>query len=50
MKPELINVDTLLVLELESPLATVFVLNIFPLRTDTGFEQMVIGLLRKVRG
>ena len=44
MQPERINVDCLLVLELESPLATVLVLRVFPLGTYALLEKMVIGL------
>jgi hypothetical protein len=44
VEPERIDVDCLLVLELEGPLATVLVLAIFPFGADALFEEMVVGL------
>lgn len=38
VQPQSVNVDSLLLLELESPLATVLVLGVFPLRTDALLE------------
>jgi hypothetical protein len=50
VKPERVDVDGLLVLELECPLATVLVLCIFPLGPYALLEEMVVRLERKVRG
>jgi hypothetical protein len=44
VEPKRIDVDCLLVLELEGPLATVLVLAVFPFWADTLFEEMVVGL------
>jgi hypothetical protein len=44
VQPEIVNVDQLLLLELESPFATVLVLRIFPLRADASLEEMIVGL------
>lgn len=48
MEPECVNVDGLLVLELERPLASVLVLRIFPLGPYTLLEEMVVRFERKV--
>jgi len=50
VEPECIDVDRLLVLELESPLATVLVLGVFPLGPYTLLEEMVVRLEREVGG
>jgi len=50
VQPERVDVDGLLVLELERPLASVLVLRIFPLGPYALLEEMVVGLERKVRG
>jgi hypothetical protein len=50
VQPERVDVDGLLVLELERPLAAVLVLRIFPLGPYTLLEEMVVGLERKIRG
>ena len=42
MKPELVDVDLLLVFELERPLASVLVLLVFPLRSDASLEEVVV--------
>lgn len=44
VQPQSVDVDGLLLLELESPLATVLVLRVFPLRADTLLEEVVVGL------
>ena len=49
VEPERIDVDGLLVLELEGPLATVLVLRVFPLGADALLEEVVVGLERKIR-
>ena len=46
LEPETVDVDISLVLVLVRPFAAVLVLGVFPLRADTGLEQMVIGLER----
>lgn len=48
VEPERIDVDDLLVLELEGPLATVLVLRIFPLGSYALLEEVVVGLEREV--
>jgi hypothetical protein len=50
VQPQCIDVDGLLVLELERPLATVLVLRIFPLGPYALLEQVVVRLEREVRG
>jgi hypothetical protein len=50
MQPERVDVDGLLVLELERPLAAVLVLRIFPLGSYALLEQVVVGLERKIGG
>jgi hypothetical protein len=50
VEPERIDVDSLLVLELESPLAAVLVLRVFPLWSYALLEEMVVGLESKVGG
>jgi hypothetical protein len=50
VQPERVDVDGLLVLELERPLAAVLVLRIFPLGPYTLLEEVVVGLERKIRG
>jgi hypothetical protein len=50
VEPESIDVDGLLVLELESPLAAMFVLYIFPFGSDALLEKVVVGLEREVGG
>jgi hypothetical protein len=49
VEPERVDVDGLLVLELERPLAAVLVLRVFPLRTNAPLEEVVIRLQRQVR-
>lgn len=49
VEPKRVDVDAALVLVLVRPLATVLVLGVFPLRADAVLEEMVIGLLRKLR-
>lgn len=49
VEPERVDVDCLLVLELECPLATMLVLRVFPLRSNALLEEMVVGLERKIR-
>jgi hypothetical protein len=44
MQPDLVNVDTALLLELVRPLATVLVLGILPLGAHALLEEVVIGL------
>jgi hypothetical protein len=48
VEPERVDVDGLLVLELERPLASVLVLCIFPLGPYALLEEMVVGLEREV--
>jgi hypothetical protein len=50
VQPELVDVDTTLVLELVGPFSSVLVLDIFPLGTDTLLEKVVVGLEGKVGG
>jgi hypothetical protein len=50
VQPECVDVDGLLVLELERPLASVLVLCVFPLGPYALLEEMVVGLERKIRG
>jgi hypothetical protein len=49
-EPERVNVDGLLVLELERPLATMLVLRIFPLGSYALLEEVVVGLEREIGG
>ena len=42
MQPEVVDGDTLLVLELEGPLAAMLVLRVFPLRLDVFLEEVVV--------
>lgn len=44
MKPEIIDGDVSLLLELVRPLSTVLVLDILPFWANTFLEEMVIGL------
>ena len=44
MQPDLVNVDTALLLELVGPLATMLVLGVLPLGADALLEKMVVGL------
>lgn len=48
VKPKLVNVDQLLVLERVRPLSTMFVLGVFPFRPDAFLEEMVVGFQAKV--
>lgn len=50
VEPQLIDVDSLLVLELERPFSAVLVLWVFPFGADALLEEMVIRFLRKLRG
>jgi hypothetical protein len=50
VQPERVNVDGLLVLELERPLATMLVLRIFPLGSYALLEEVVVGLEREIGG
>jgi hypothetical protein len=50
VEPEGVDVDGLLVLELEGPLAAVLVLRVLPLGPYVLLEQVVVGLEREVRG
>lgn len=50
MEPQRVDVDELLLLELESPLAAVLVLRVFPFGPDAGFEEVVVGLEAQFRG
>jgi hypothetical protein len=50
VQPERVNVDGLLVLELERPLAAMLVLRIFPLGSNALLEEVVVGLERKIGG
>lgn len=49
VQPELVNVDGALVFELIRPLATMFVLRIFPFGTHILLEEVVIRLYRQFR-
>lgn len=48
VQPERVDVDGLLVLELEGPLAAVLVLGVFPLGSDVLLEEVVVGLEREI--
>jgi hypothetical protein len=48
VQPQCIDVDSLLVLELEGPLAAVLVLRVLPLRPHALLEQVVVGLERQI--
>jgi hypothetical protein len=50
VQPDGVDVNGLLVAVLEGPFAAVFVLGVFPFGTDAGFEEVVVGLLGKLRG
>lgn len=50
VKPQIVNVDGALVLELVRPLASVLVLGVFPLWADALLEEVVVGLERELRG
>ena len=43
VKPEIIDRNTTLILELICPFTTVLVLSVFPFRANTGLEEVVIG-------
>ena len=49
VEPERVDVDGLLVLELERPLAAVLVLRVFPLGANAPLEEVIIRLQRQVR-
>ncbi len=49
VKPERVDVDGLLFLELEGPLAAVLVLCVFPLGSHALLEEVVVGLERELR-
>ena len=42
-EPQIINIDSLLILELERPLAAMLVLRILPFRANTTLKEMVVG-------
>lgn len=42
MKPQVVDGDGALVAELEGPLSTMLVLRIFPFRSDTLFEEVIV--------
>lgn len=44
VKPELVNGDVTLLLELVRPLATMLVLGVLPLGANASLEEMVVGL------
>lgn len=44
LQPQVVDIDAALLLVLVGPLATMLVLGIFPLGTDAGLEEMVVGL------
>jgi hypothetical protein len=46
VEPKCVDVDGLLILELERPLAAVLVLGVFPLGTNAPLEEMVVRLQR----
>ena len=48
VKPQCVDVDSFLVLELERPFATMFVLSILPLWSDTLLEEVVIRFESKI--
>lgn len=50
VQPQVVDVDGFLVLELEGPFSTVFVLNVFPFGADARLEEVIIGLLGEFRG
>jgi len=43
VKPEIIDRNTTLILELICPFTTVLVLGVFPFGANTGLEEVVIG-------
>lgn len=49
MEPERVDVDSLLVLELERPLAAVLILGVLPLGAHVPLEKVVVGLQCQVR-
>jgi hypothetical protein len=44
MKPDVVNCDAALVLELVRPFSTVFILDILPFWSYSFFEEMIVGL------
>jgi hypothetical protein len=42
VKPELINGDAAFIFELVGPLATMFILDVFPFRADALFEEVIV--------
>jgi hypothetical protein len=48
VQPERVDVDGLLVLELECPLAAMLVLRVFPLGSYALLEEVVVGLEREI--
>lgn len=50
MKPDIVDWDAALVLELVRPFATVLILDVFPFWSHALLEKMVIGFERKLRG
>jgi hypothetical protein len=50
VEPESVDVDGLLVLELERPLAAVLVLRVFPLGPNVLLEEVVVRLEGEFRG
>lgn len=48
MKPEFVDGDGTLVFELEGPFSTVFILDIFPFRPHTSFEEVIVGFEGKI--
>lgn len=50
VEPDVVDGAVGFVLELESPLSSVLVLDVFPFWADSGFEKMVIGLLGEFGG
>lgn len=49
VQPESVNVDSFLILELESPFAAVLVLRVFPLWAYALLEEMIVRLEREIR-
>lgn len=49
VEPQSVDVDGLLVLELEGPLAAVLVLRVLPLGSHTLLEEVIVGLERQFR-
>lgn len=50
VKPEVVDGDGLLVLELEGPFAAVLVLDVFPFGFDAVFKEVVVGLEGELGG